>query len=237
MSYNKCQQTRLDGGLCIDCGDHRGGNGTRVFCRSCASKHAQTATRNKQRRRAVWASSGEMVCNKCGAEKPDDNRKACTACRDKAALYNKTRGPQRRAEKSARSECWECASPKLPTANYCKRHFLRSILKNNDIPMNMADAMWQKLEDQEFCCFYSGRRLKPGINASIDHKTPRSRGGDNELPNLVWADRDINAFKNDSTAEEFFALCVQIATRWASGSNRNSGRNEELAQEATNVAA
>jgi 5-methylcytosine-specific restriction endonuclease McrA len=42
-----------------------------------------------------------------------------------------------------------------------------------------------------------------GINASVDHRTPKSKGGSNELDNLQWVDIRINKMKGDMTHEKF----------------------------------
>ena len=62
-------------------------------------------------------------------------------------------------------------------------------------------------------CAYTGEQLVPGVNASLDHKTPVSRGGTHERRNLQWVTKRINSMKSDLTHEEFAALCQMIANR------------------------
>lgn len=50
-------------------------------------------------------------------------------------------------------------------------------------------------------CQYTGRKLTKG-EQSIDHVTPRSRGGDNSWNNLVLTSKDINAQKGNSLNSE-----------------------------------
>jgi hypothetical protein len=70
------------------------------------------------------------------------------------------------------------------------------------------------LEAQNFRCHYTGVELIPGQNASLDHRIPRSRGGDPfDIDNCVWCDRLINAFKNDLTEDEFVARCRTVVDR------------------------
>jgi len=59
-------------------------------------------------------------------------------------------------------------------------------------------------------CVYSGIRLVLGDNASIDHKTPTSRGGGHEIENLQWVDIRINRMKGDMTDSEFRAFLAVI---------------------------
>jgi len=74
--------------------------------------------------------------------------------------------------------------------------------------------MWAKLEAQGFRCYYTGVELVPGTNASLDHRIPRSQGGDPLDPdNCVWCDRLINAFKNDLTEAEFVERCKAVVDK------------------------
>ena len=50
-------------------------------------------------------------------------------------------------------------------------------------------------------CFYCGKKM--GSEATVDHLTPVSRGGDNQRWNLVWACRSCNSKKNAQTLEEY----------------------------------
>lgn len=50
-------------------------------------------------------------------------------------------------------------------------------------------------------CAYTGKHV-PGKLGNIDHIIPKSRGGTDDLENLVWCDKDINSRKADRTPEE-----------------------------------
>lgn len=58
-------------------------------------------------------------------------------------------------------------------------------------------------------CAYCGRFMPPhpcsGTHGaiSVDHKQPRSRGGTDDLDNLVTACKHCNTQKRDKTAEEY----------------------------------
>lgn len=75
-------------------------------------------------------------------------------------------------------------------------------IKNRDV--------WQKTNGH---CWYCGARLlKPGDHHTpeekrrwytIDHAVPRSRGGNNDLDNLLPACNDCNGRKCDMTVEEY----------------------------------
>lgn len=53
--------------------------------------------------------------------------------------------------------------------------------------------------------------------ASLDHVTPRSRGGTNELSNLRWAHRRCNRYKSDMTIDELVEYAqriISMSQRW-----------------------
>ncbi len=58
-------------------------------------------------------------------------------------------------------------------------------------------------------CAYTGKKLDR--TAQVDHKTPISRGGNNEASNLHWVTADANWVKRDKTHDEFIALCSDIS--------------------------
>lgn len=73
------------------------------------------------------------------------------------------------------------------------------------------------------CCWYCGEELVPGVNRSIDHIVPRSRGGSNDVRNLIGACKPCNARKADMTVEEFRAR-FQITTFWGENQGRRISR-------------
>lgn len=68
-------------------------------------------------------------------------------------------------------------------------------------------ALWEK---QGGRCAYTGELLIPGVNASLDHKIPSTRGGTNDLENLQWVTYQVNRMKTDMLEEEFFRLCRMV---------------------------
>lgn len=62
-------------------------------------------------------------------------------------------------------------------------------------------------------CFYCGVLVQPN-EVHIDHKTPKSRDGSNELENLVVACVDCNHLKHTRTAEEFLMFLKTYTTRF-----------------------
>lgn len=71
----------------------------------------------------------------------------------------------------------------------------------------------QLLESQQRRCVYTGELLIPGINASLDHRIPVAQNGTDEIGNLQWVTKRVNAMKSDCSHEEFIKLCRTIAAR------------------------
>lgn len=69
--------------------------------------------------------------------------------------------------------------------------------------------LYALIEQQAFTCALTGRALTPE-NAVIDHKTPLSRGGTNDMSNLQWITEAVNTMKGRMGNEEFIALCEAI---------------------------
>jgi hypothetical protein len=59
-------------------------------------------------------------------------------------------------------------------------------------------------------CAVTGVALSPGDGASLDHITPRSRGGTHDPSNLRWVLTAVNTAKSNLTDAEFLALCAAV---------------------------
>jgi hypothetical protein len=214
MAYSLFQQQRIDAGQCKDCGADRGDDGTSVFCRACADRHSRRQSARKDRLRKEWAQAGALTCNGCGAALLDDSYKLCERCREYGRAAWKVAAPRRLARKQAEGECAECRDPILAPTRYCRRHWIGNFLRHCRIPQSRHGEFWDMLTAQDFRCYYTGVRLVPGVNASLDHRIPTSRGGSRtDIDNCVWCDIKINAFKNDLTEAEFLERCRAVVAR------------------------
>jgi len=238
VAYNAAQNSRISAGLCMDCGTLRGPDGTTVNCRSCALKKSRRASDRSARLRLEWRAN-ESLCNSCGKTLTDVGFKTCGDCRTSARARLKRhvgrrgyapsmveRTPEmrerrrlasqaRRGRYSAEGRCLSCGKPKTHASLYCRKHWLANVMRKYKIPAVDSDTLWLKLEKQGFRCYYTGIEITPGLNASLDHRVPRSRGGDlADLDNYVWCDRLINAFKNDLTEAEFVDRCRSVVSRF-----------------------
>lgn len=66
-----------------------------------------------------------------------------------------------------------------------------------------ADDVKQLLEKQQAKCIYCGENIS-GRLYTIEHLTPLSRGGSNDVENIALACRSCNARKGDKLVTEFF---------------------------------
>jgi CRISPR/Cas system Type II protein with McrA/HNH and RuvC-like nuclease domain len=77
------------------------------------------------------------------------------------------------------------------------------------------------LEKQNYRCAYTGELLVVGEQkATIDHKRPISRGGDDSVDNLHWITKRMNEMKGAFTHEEFLETCQTITEIWQKKQNQ-----------------
>lgn len=73
-----------------------------------------------------------------------------------------------------------------------------------------AGKLMKLLQQQDFRCALSGVQLTPDV-AVIDHKTPVSKGGGNEIENLQWLHVHVNKAKGAIPQDEFVAMCRRVS--------------------------
>ncbi len=66
------------------------------------------------------------------------------------------------------------------------------------------------IEKQQYKCALTGIELTPDI-AEIDHITPTSQGGTNDVDNLQWLHREVNRMKGSLDQARFVELCKLVA--------------------------
>ena len=74
-----------------------------------------------------------------------------------------------------------------------------------------AVALKHLIEMQGYKCALTGVKLTPKT-AELDHKTPLSEGGTNDLDNLQWVERSVNRAKGTLTNEEFIEVCKRVSS-------------------------
>ncbi len=84
--------------------------------------------------------------------------------------------------------------------------------KNNLNDRSLHVQLYNKLIEQDFKCYITGRELVLGLNASLDHVIPRSKDKElsKKIDNLKWCDKSVNFVKRDLTIDEFISLCRDV---------------------------
>lgn len=172
----------------------------------------KTATLWKQARRKA------RLCVRCGKS----NDKKLGYCSNCNKLYTEKRASRRKrfAEQGLCSYCGRVkatifrlrhgAEEHTPVTPMCETCYIR---KTASFALG-AEKHWKVLKDiwdkQNGKCFYTGISLTLGINTSVDHIIPRSKGGLNIGENLCWCLFSVNQAKNNLSVDEFIILCQQV---------------------------
>lgn len=149
-------------------------------------------------------------CGYCGTGKPHLSFKGCKKC-----LKTQTRSYIRRtAAHKARGICVHCHSRhKLPYSVKCFRCWLGFVSYHNLGSRSFKPMLLRLAIEQKFTCPFTGRRLIPGKNMSLDHIVPVSKGGSNDKGNLQWVDYQVNLAKSTLSTFDFLGLVNEIYKR------------------------
>lgn len=117
--------------------------------------------------------------------------------------------------------CHSCTKESLTATRYCLHCYIKEcvrktlkLVKDED-KEHYANILLTKLQNQNFECVYTGRRLTPGINLSLDHILPSSIFPEQfrDIDNLVWCDLSCNIAKNNLLPEKFLELCQDVVCK------------------------
>lgn len=182
--------------------DRRRSERLAVRARLQAAKDERRVTREdatRQRQESIALG----MCRYC-AKRPAEGERRCSSCRKSDSLKKTERNRTLRLA----GLCGCGRSPAIGTL--CEECWFKERARGR--------CDWRDLRSvlvaQNFRCAYSGKLLMKGPDATVDHKTPRSRGGTDEISNLHWVSRRVNQMKTDFTHEEFIKACGIIAKRW-----------------------
>jgi len=179
----------------------------------CSSSCRDKWTRNPESKARVKS------CETCGSSFAPTKRWSQKYCRDecKKVAFSKASERYRVISRSG-GLCHNCRKPKLPHSSYlCEDHWFNKIAASNGIKGRDGGRLVRKIiESQGYTCPYTGRTLILSLNASIDHKNPRSRFPDQVglLENIEWVDVQVNSAKREMTKEEFLSFCKLVSSRF-----------------------
>lgn len=142
-------------------------------------------------------------------------RTCCRGCMRKRSVATR----RRQREWAAAGVCSNCGKEKTdPTMCLdCRLKTVARLRYEKAVSSGVWLVLKKKWEDQGGRCVYSGEAITPGVNASIDHIVPKSRGGGDEPANLQWVSLRVNKMKGDMLHDEFLSMCRLIAGRGANG--------------------
>jgi 5-methylcytosine-specific restriction endonuclease McrA len=112
--------------------------------------------------------------------------------------------------------CTKCGKQRVGNTELCELHYYQNSSWCRTGTTINAKRLKEKLEEQDFKCYYTGKPLAIGINASLDHvlSIKNHPNEKNDVENLVWCLKDINLMKNGMDKDEFIAICSLIAERF-----------------------
>ena len=107
--------------------------------------------------------------------------------------------------------CALCDSPRINN-RLCVKHFLKITAKTHLRSSKRYQELYDLFVKQDGICPYTKIKLTLGVDASIDHIIPKSRGGKLEdVSNLQWVYCNVNFMKSDMLESEFLNLVKLIA--------------------------
>lgn len=189
-------------GLCTNCGQRH--LHTKSLCEICL-----TVTRERKSR---LVSQGR--CADCGRTH-DGKTSRCLDC-----YTTKKRANDAYIERRTKQgRCVVCGTEDsvvpatLATRPHCESCCFKRTAHNATGKWSQGPLLRELFEKQGRRCAYTGRPLELGVNASLDHKLPRSSHPELRADpnNLHWVDASINSMKHDMTHDEFLSICAEVS--------------------------
>lgn len=189
------------------------------ICPTCGAKSkwpSGRCNRCENRVRRVKERQRKGLCSKCGEREPSEGYAECLPCRQR---YREQRDRRFQA-RLKNGRCTWCGGPNAIVhhvqQSFCCKCWFKQQAARYHISYKLLSVLWA---EQRGLCAYSGEPMTLGgqlaRSASIDHKTPRSRGGTNAKSNLQWVSRKMNLMKNNLTHAEFVELCSRVHFQFA----------------------
>ena len=186
------RQERLAKGLCIRC--NKPHDRHTQLCTKCTKLQKAKDDSDKKRLRR------EGVCISCRKLPAVDGLLICRSCSDKKKRVSKTL----RSERLSRGLCERCGKkPPVDGGQNCEECVVERAARMQLGSSKLSSLLWDKFAEQKGICPYTGMKLRIGVDASVDHVIPKSRGGTNDMENIQWVHVWINWMKNDTPKGEF----------------------------------
>lgn len=190
---------QINNGLCVHCSEP-----AEPGKRKCA-KHMRMWNDARNKRRAALRAKG--LCTECG----QPVMPGYTRC-ERHQKENKQSGINTRQRRLDQGLCARCGNaPRTPSSQMCETCHLKYLAHDLWRERSRWGELKTLLDKQHATCIYSGRALRIGDNASIDHIKPVADGGTNAIGNLQWTELYINKMKLDRTEGEFVQAIKDIA--------------------------
>jgi hypothetical protein len=130
--------------------------------------------------------------------------------------YDKKYRQQKRQQGIQSGCCIKCHRERIGETKLCEKHWFQDRAKCRLGATKYANQLKELLEQQEYKCFYTGRKMVIGVNASLDHllsvkNHPEKKG---DINNVLWCCSEINLMKNGMNKDEFIETCRLIGERF-----------------------
>ena len=180
-------------------------------CEKCGKEHPATLEFFNPRYNGKRPSLGPIyLSRKCR----DCNKKYANEYSKKNNARVKINARRSRDNHKLKKLCRRCNGTPLENSQLCEKHWFMGMARNAGLQESIKDGALVKkvLEDQNYTCPYTGEKLVPGLNCSLDHKLPRSRYPEltNDISNLEWTTILVNRSKYTMTKEEYITFIQTI---------------------------
>lgn len=204
---------RVSEGTCVKCGKEKIDPDYKTMCSGCGSKERDRSLSKSKKQSAAWRAEGK--CTGCGKER-SPNKLKCETCLNRIRVINSNRSKLRKAN----GQCYVCANPVDPNVSSMTIEYVLCVVcymkRMARLHLNSAEdgpKLQALFDKQNGLCAYTKEKLILGDNASIDHITPISRGGDDsDIANLQWVTWTVNNCKRNLTHDEWITLCRKVSS-------------------------
>lgn len=184
-------------------------------CRQPWSGETKSCTTCNEKSREVWANRKKPGhCRRCSGPAEDPKFKLCSFCRETSRAEERAK----RAAAVVTGRCVSCGQDNdAERGRYCSGCILRAAAWRWLGDARRGGELAELFLAQSGRCAYSGEPLVLGVNASVDHRVPRSRGGPATLENLQWTTWNVNRAKSNLRHDEFVLMCSNVTAHLRTG--------------------